>query len=78
MAAFRKQYPGKFHLEITVIKNYSDDEDSIALFEDAVRRIQPDELQVIPIDPPFRKVLGVDDATLEAVNKRLRGCMVLK
>ncbi len=75
MATFREQYKGKFHLEITVVKGYSDDEASIALFEDAVRRIQPGELQVIPIDPPFMKVLGVDEETLAKVEARLRRCL---
>jgi len=43
--------------------------------EKLIHCIQPDELQVISIDPPFRKVLGVDEETLAKGQARMRRCM---
>lgn len=75
MIAFRKQYKGIFRLEITIIKGYSDDPESIALFADAVTRMQPDVLQVVPIDEIFRKTLGVSEDVLSAIGKKLHACL---
>ncbi|MCH3950715.1 MAG: hypothetical protein LKE33_07265 [Acidaminococcus sp.] len=41
--------------------------ESVRFLKSVVRNLQPDELSVIPIDVPFRKVLGVDTDTLQRI-----------
>ena len=72
MAAFRKSYPGRFHLEITVVRGYSDDPASLRVFRDAVAAIGPDVLQVVTPEAPFDKVLGLSPTRLEAVAGELQ------
>lgn len=55
MVDFRKSYPGRFHLEITVVKGYSDDPESLDTFRRAIAALQPDELQVVTPEPPLTK-----------------------
>lgn len=72
MAEFRKSYPGVFHLEITVVKGYSDDPASLQVFRDAVTAIRPDRLQVVTPEAPFDKVLGVSQEKLEEIAEDLK------
>lgn len=72
MAAFRKSYPGRFHLEITVVRGYSDDPASLRVFRDAVAAIGPDVLQAVTTEAPFDKVLGLSPTRLEAVAGELQ------
>lgn len=67
MAQFRKTYKGLFHLEITVVKGYSDDPESLQVFREAIAAIRPDFLQVVTPEAPFDKVLGVPEDRLEAI-----------
>lgn len=71
MVDFRKSYPGRFHLEITVVKGYSDDPESLDTFRRAIAALQPDELQVVTPEAPFDKVLGLSPDELEKVTKSL-------
>ena len=72
MAEFRKSYPGRFLLEITVVRGYSDDSASLSVFRDAVAAIKPDVLQVVTPEAPFDKVLGLPQDRLEAVAGELQ------
>lgn len=61
MLAFRKKYKGRFLFEVTVVKKYSDDEASLAIFRETVKQLQPDAVTVAPMDAPFSKVLGISE-----------------
>jgi len=41
MVSFNKQYKGKFILEITIIKGYNDDEESIQKIKNIIKEISP-------------------------------------
>ncbi len=41
MASFNKQYKGKFIFEITIIKGYNDDEESIKKIKNIIKEISP-------------------------------------
>lgn len=72
MAAFCARYQGRFILEITVVKKFSDDPESIAFFRRAVAAIRPDELRVITVeDEPFARTLAVSAEKLEEVRMSL-------
>ncbi len=65
MAQFRSSCKGRFILEISVIRKYSDDDTALELYRRAVRRIRPDVLKVITMeDEPFAGTLGVSAETL--------------
>lgn len=67
MINFRKSYTGRFHLEITVVKGYSDDPESLDIFRSAVAVLKPDILQVVTPEFPFDKVLGISQDELKKV-----------
>ena len=72
MVRFRKNYSGRFHLEITIVKGYSDDADSLEIFHKAVQSITPDELHVVTLEPPFDKVLAIAPERLEEITRFLQ------
>lgn len=72
MAAFNKQYRGKFILEITVIKGYNDDDESIQKIKDIVKRISPDKIVIARIeDERFNKKLGLADERFEEISNAI-------
>lgn len=72
MAAFNKQYNGKFIFEITIIKGYNDDQESVDKLKQIISEIRPDELVIIGMeDEPFKKKLGISDERLEAIRSEL-------
>lgn len=72
MSAFKKQYNGKFILEITIIRGCNDDEESVEKLKYAIKQISPDLVSVTTInDERFKKKLGVTDETLERISKEL-------
>lgn len=72
MAAFNKQYKGKFIFEITIVKGYNDDEKSLERLKDIIKEISPDEVIVVRIEEEiFRKKLWVDDKSFEKISNEL-------
>ncbi|MCH3950961.1 MAG: radical SAM protein [Acidaminococcus sp.] len=69
---FRRQYRGHFIFEVSIIKGYTDSEKALSFLESVVCDLHPDELSVVPIDAPFRKVLGVEEDKLRRFEARLR------
>lgn len=72
MVRFRKTYSGCFHLEITIVKGYSDDPDSLDIFRAAVKSLQPDVLHVVTLEAPFDKVLAISPERLEEITHFLQ------
>jgi wyosine [tRNA(Phe)-imidazoG37] synthetase (radical SAM superfamily) len=68
---FNRQFHGKFILEITIIKGYNDDEQSIQKIEEIIRKIDAEKLIVITMDGPFEKKLGVTGNQLKIIRERL-------
>ena len=72
MVSFNKQYNGKFIFEITIIKKYNDDEESIQKIKDVIKRINPDEIDIVRIDDErMKKTLWVDDEKFEEIKREL-------
>ncbi|MBQ3422390.1 MAG: radical SAM protein [Romboutsia sp.] len=62
MASFNKQYKGTFIFEVTIIKGYNDDDESVNKLKDVIKKINPDKLEVVRIeDEPFKKKLCISD-----------------
>ena len=77
MVRFRKNYSGRFHLEITIVKGYSDDPDSLEIFHKAVQSIKPDVLHVVTLEPPFDKVLAIAPERLEEITRFLQEPLIV-
>lgn len=74
MAAFTKQYSGKFIFEITIIKGYNDDPKSIQQLRRMIELLSPTEVQVARIDyEPFAAKLGILDERFEEIKRLLNG-----
>lgn len=72
MVSFNKQYKGKFIFEITIIKGYNDDEESIQKIKNIIKEISPDEIIVARMeDERFKKKLGITDERFEEISNAL-------
>lgn len=72
MAAFNKQYKGKFIFGVTIIRGYNDSEESIAEIKEIIKEIAPDEVIVVRVDDEkFKKKLGRSDERFEEISKEL-------
>ena len=72
MAAFRRQYAGRFIFEITIIKGCSDGPGSIEKLKDIIREISPDKIIVAKInDKRFEKKFSITDERLEEISRAL-------
>lgn len=72
MASFNLQYKGKFILDITILKNYSDKPQDIQSFEEFIHQIRPDEIHVhTPNKGKFKSAFGIDEVTLQRINDQL-------
>ena len=60
MVEFNQQYNGKFIFEITIIKKYNDDAESVEKLKDVIKRINPDKIEIVRIDDErMRKTMWV-------------------
>lgn len=72
MISFNKQYNGKFIFQVTIIKGYNDDEESIEKIKSIIKKISPDKIIVERMDDePFKKKLGITDERFEEISKAL-------
>lgn len=72
MASFNKQYEGKFIFEITIIKGYNDDDESIQKIKNIIKEISPDKIIIERMDDEkFKKKLGISDERFEEISKVL-------
>ena len=69
MADFNKQFKGRFIFEITIIKDYNDDDESIHKIKDIIEKISPDKIIITRIeDERFKKKLGITDERFEVIS----------
>ncbi len=69
MADFNKQFKGRFIFEITIIKDYNDDDESIHKIKDIIEKISPDKIIITRIeDERFKKKLGMTDERFEVIS----------
>ena len=72
MVSFNRQYDGKFIFEVTIIKGYNDDEESVLKLKHIIYEISPDKVIVVRMDDDiFRKKLGISDERFEEITKTL-------
>ncbi|MDU4471848.1 MAG: radical SAM protein, partial [Clostridium perfringens] len=66
-----KQYNGKFIFEITIVKGYNDDPESVNKLKEVIKTICPNEVIVARIDDVFKKKLGISDERFEEISREL-------
>lgn len=72
MVSFNKQYKGKFIFEVTIIKGYNDDDESIEKLKSIIKEISPDETIIARIDDDiFKKKLGITDERFNEISNIL-------
>ncbi|WP_455544110.1 radical SAM protein [Intestinibacter sp.] len=72
MVSFNKQYDGKFIFEVTIIKKYNADDESVEKLKNIITRINPDKLEIVRIDDEkMRKTMWVDDERFEEIKNIL-------
>lgn len=72
MKAFREQYKGNFILEVTIIKGYNDDEESIQKLKSVIKEISPNKVIIERLeDERFKKKLGISDERFEEISNSL-------
>lgn len=73
MRNFQKQYNGKFIFEVTIIRGYNDDDESVQKLKDIIREISPDKLMVVRLEEEkFQKKLGITDERFTKITNFLQ------
>ncbi|AQM59983.1 radical SAM protein [Clostridium baratii] len=72
MVNFNKQYKGDFIFEITIIKGYNDDDESVQKIKNIIKEIRPKKIIVARMeDEKFKKKLGITDERFEEISNIL-------
>ena len=72
MISFNKQYKGRFIFEVTIIKGYNDDEESVKKLKEVIKQISPDKIIVARMDDEiFKKKLGISDEKFKEISQEL-------
>ena len=72
MISFNKQYKGRFIFEVTIIKGYNDDEESVKKLKEVIKQISPDKIIVARMDDDiFKKKLGISDEKFKEISQEL-------
>ena len=72
MVNFNKQYKGDFIFEITIIKGYNDDDESVQKIKNIISEINPKKIIVARMeDEKFKKKLGITDERFEEISNIL-------
>ena len=68
MALFNKQYNGKFILEVTIIRDYNDSDESVNKLKEIIDEISPDQIIVERMnDERFKKKLDISDKRFKEI-----------
>ncbi len=72
MIEFNQQYDGDFILDITMLKGYNDDQDSLERMKAIIARISPDSLDIgNPSDEKVSRQFGLSSERLQQISKTL-------
>lgn len=72
MVKFNKQYEGKFIFEITIIKGYNDDDESVKKLKNIIEKINPDKIIIERMnDEVFKEKLGISDERYAEISNEL-------
>lgn len=76
MESFRKQYGGRFILEVTILQGYNDSDGAVRQMTKAVRRLAPDTLKVSRMEgEKFQKRLGISEERLRQITAALESAL---
>lgn len=73
MSSFKKQFKGKFIFEITILKGYNDDDESIKEIINIIKEIAPDKIIISRLEEErFQKNLGITDERFAEISNELQ------
>lgn len=76
MAAFRKQYGGRFIFEVTILQGYNDSDEAVRQMTEVVHRLAPDKLKVSRMEgEKFQKRLGISEERLRQITEALESAL---
>ncbi len=77
MISFKKEYSGTLILEVLIVKNINDKKEVIEKVVEAVKKINPDRIDISTVDrPPAYRVYPVDNQTLYEIANMFEGLNV--
>jgi wyosine [tRNA(Phe)-imidazoG37] synthetase (radical SAM superfamily) len=72
MVSFNKQYKGKFIFEVTIIKGYNDDDESVEKIKSIIQEISPSKIIVARIEEErFMKKLGITHERFKEISNTI-------
>ena len=72
MVSFNQQYQGRFIFEVTIIKGYNDDDESIRKIKNIIKEIAPEKVILARMeDERFKKKLGITDERFEEISNTI-------
>ena len=71
LAAFRKEYHGRFHLEVLLVSGINDAPEELRRIRDVIERLQPDEIELNTIVRP-PAVAGAEGLSSERMEEAAR------
>ncbi|MCC0632258.1 MULTISPECIES: radical SAM protein [unclassified Clostridioides] len=72
MILFNKQYKGKFILEVTIIKGYNDNEESINKIKSIIDELSPNKVIIERMnDEKFKQKFGISNERFDKISKTL-------
>lgn len=72
MIDFCRVYKGEFNLSITLLKKYSDSDEALEFFKEAIKKLKPKHVYIeTPEEGKLQEAFGVDAATAKRFEKEL-------
>lgn len=72
MVDFKRWFQGKFILDITLLKRYSDSDEAVEKLKEYIKRIQPDEVMLeTPSREKFKEAFGLDEEKFNYIKRAL-------
>lgn len=76
MASFKKWYKGKFIIDITILKGYSDSDEAVEKLKEYILKINPDEVSAgMTSNEKAKKTFGISEERLKDINKELKAAL---
>lgn len=78
LISFRREFKGKYWLEVFIVAGLNDSDEEIEKIARCVEKIQPDEVQLNTVTrPPAEKVFAVSNERMRQIAKKIKNAEVI-